>query len=140
MTEIRKISVDQWEAYCAQHAHRAVFDEHLPTGLERIDYALLAVDEKTNAPMGYMTVREFDAESVYLKRGGAFVALAPGARLACYKKSLLWLDQRYQRMTQYVENSNIRYLKLSLHEGFRIIGIRNFEGSILLELLRKKGD
>lgn len=132
-----KILAPHWEAYCAQYAHRAVFNEHLPPGLERIDYALVAAEG--DKPVAYMTVRELDAETVYLKRGGAFDPLEKLYRLPVYRMFLCWLDERYERMTTLVQNENVPYLKLAMAAGFRVIGIRTFDGEIFLELLRKKG-
>lgn len=132
------IPSDEWERYCAPHAHLAVFGETLPPGLERIDYALVAVSEALAKPLAYLTVREFDEETAYLKRGGAFEALPVGARLKVYLQLLDYLMQRYVRLTTLVENTNVPYLKLAMTAGFRAIGLRNFHGSILLELLKER--
>ena len=136
-TKLFKISAQEWEAY-ETHAHRAVFAETLPPGTQRIDFALLVVDEATDKPVAYMTLRELDSANIYMKHGGSFDLIrGTGASLSCYKVMLEWLEQRYKNLTTLVENTNIVYLKMAMSQGFRVIGIRNFQGTILLELLKE---
>lgn len=134
---IVEMSAAEWEKY-APDAHRAVFAEMLPPGFDRIDFAVLAVDGNDHT-VGYVTAREFDKESVYLKRGGCFDPVAKCLRPLVYKTLLDHIDKRYLRITTLVENKNVPYLKLAMSAGFHAIGIRNFKGSIFLELLREKG-
>lgn len=134
--EIIQITSSEWEDKYAASAHRAVFEEILPPGLERIDYALLVVNASLGA-LGYATVRELDAESAYLKRGGAFATATDSTRaVTSYRLLVSHLAARYRRITTLVENRNVRYLKLALSIGFYPIGIRNFRGGIFVELLR----
>lgn len=138
MIRVERIEKDHWERYCAPHAHLSVFNERLPAGFDRIDYALVASKNSVEA-LAYMTLRELDAKTVYLKRGGAFGPLPVHRRLGVYREMLKWLDAYYDEMTTLVDNGNVNYLKFAMAAGFRVIGIRNHEGSILLELQRKKG-
>ncbi len=134
---VQTIEAADWGLYCATQAHRCVFDEKLPPGYDRIDFALLVVDEEAEHIVGYVTCREFSAEDVYLKHGGAF----PHAKgtvwsLRAYVACLAELKERgFKRATTLVENTNAVYLKMALSAGFRPIGIRNFKGDILVELL-----
>ncbi len=130
-----KVEGSTWEQYCAAHAHQAVFGERLPPEYDRIDFALMALDVETSKAVGYITVREFDAESAYLKHGGAFPPIKGTIfSYSAFRLCLSWLVERYKRITTLVENTNRTYLKMALSAGFRVIGIRNFQGLILLEL------
>jgi hypothetical protein len=137
--EVVKISPAQWAEHCAHNAHLACFGEILPPEFERIDFALLAVATQTNTPVSYMTLRELDRESVYLKHGGAFdPARGTVMVLESYQAMIRHLDERYVRQSTLVLNTNIPYLKLAMAVGFRIVGIRFFKGEIYCELLRTK--
>lgn len=134
-----QIPAKQWHQF-APDAHRAVFGELLPAEYDRIDYALLAVDGDKARPVAYMTLREFDADTVYLKHGGAFPPLRGNFQsFYVYNSMLDWVRSRYKRATTLVENTNVVYIKMALTAGFRIIGIRNFQGIVLLELYMEGG-
>ena len=68
MIEIIKIEPSHWVKLFSEDAHMAVFGENKPATLDRIDFTLLALDN--DKPIGYMTCREFDSESVYWQYGG----------------------------------------------------------------------
>lgn len=133
---LEKIGALAWQEL-AGNAHKIVFDEVMPPEYDRIDYVLYVYDaDCTNhEPLGYITVREFDAETAYLKHGGAF----PRAVKSVYawkalQMCLTHLKSRYKRITTLVENDNTSYLRMALTAGFRVIGVRVFQGIILLEL------
>jgi hypothetical protein len=132
------VTKKDWEAHCASHAHLAVFSEVQPPEFDRIDFALIIAQEHDPKPLAYVTIRELDKETAYLKRGGAFDETLIHSRQAIYLTGIDWLMERYLRLTTLVENDNVRYLKLAMAAGFRVIGIRNFKGSILLELLKER--
>lgn len=126
----------EW-AQISENCHAVVFKEKRPAEMDRIDYVLL-VEEEDGVPSGYCTVRELDSESVYWQYGGAF----PGTHgtiksVGSYESLINWTKQHYKRISTLVENTNIRYLKLAMHYGFRVIGCRTFHGKIYLELLNE---
>ncbi len=132
-----QIPAEEWKQY-SYDAHKAVFDEILPPEMDRIDYALLAVDEVKDIPVAYMTLREFAKDTVYLKHGGAFEPIKGTlASLPCYKLMLSYLEERYKNLTTLVENTNTVYLKMALTCGFKVIGVRNYKGVVLLELFKE---
>jgi RimJ/RimL family protein N-acetyltransferase len=134
---IKKLTPDEW-AELSEAAHHVVFEEKRSWDMDRIDYALIC--EEGGVPCGYLTARELDKESVYWQYGGAFPGTHSSSRaVAVYEALIDWTLERYQRITTLVENENVRYLKLALHAGFRIIGCRFFNGIILVELLRERG-
>ena len=51
-----------------------------------------------------------------------------------------WCKPRYKRITTLIENKNTVMLKMAMKVGFRVIGVRNFQGSILLEHLLEFSD
>lgn len=131
---LKRLSREQW-AWLAEHAHLVSFGEHKPREWDRIDFAVLLVDE-TDTAQAWATCRELDAHTLYLQFGGAL----PEARgtpksWECFRILLAWARQSYQRVTFLVENSNLPMLKMGMKAGFRIVGVRNYKGSILLEHL-----
>ncbi len=138
MITVERYTPSDWGTI-AGDAHRAVFAETLPPEFDRIDFALMAV-HAGKTPLGYLTARELNAQSVYMKHGGVFPpAAGKTIVLPVYLALLRYLDEYYRLITTLVENTNVPYLKLALTAGFLAVGIRNFQGSILLELLRERG-
>jgi hypothetical protein len=138
---IVKISPQDWAAKFANNAHVAVFGKYRPGYVDRISYALLVIDTEKQNPVGYLTARELDNESVYWQFGGGIKPhFQPVTVLTIYNLLIAWHGERYKRISTYVKNDNIEYLKIALKAGFRIIGIRNFKGDILLELLKEFGE
>lgn len=130
--EVEKLYPDEWALICSD-AHLSVFDESRDPKLDRITYALIA--KKDNEPCAYVTVRETDSETVYWQFGGSF----PGTRgttrtMQAYLSFIQWTKERYKRITTFVENTNISYLRLAMSCGFLISGIKNFKNTILVEL------
>ncbi len=117
----------------SENAHRVCFGTLKPAEWDRIDYALMAVAEQ---PVGYLTCREFDAETVYWQFGGSFPG-AKGTLLSwrAYQAFVDYAQSKYKRVTTLIENDNLAMLKMALKIGFRVIGTRTFRGSILLEHL-----
>lgn len=123
-------------AQLSEAAHAAVFSEKRPPDMDRVDYSLLVVKDPENDPIGYITVRELDKESIYWQYGGA----TPKFRgtlypVLAYRLCIDWARQLYKNISTYVDSDNIRYLRLAMNEGFRIIGTRTFDGKIYAELL-----
>lgn len=132
--EVVKVSSDRW-AELAASAHLAVFNETLPPEYDRIDFALLVVEKMHNQPVAYLTARELDADSVYLKHGGVFPPIKGTINsVVTYREMMKWCLERYKRITTLVENTNTAYLKMALQVGFKPIGMRYFKGSLLVEL------
>jgi RimJ/RimL family protein N-acetyltransferase len=100
--------------------------------MDRITYALAAVDD--TGPIGYVTCRETDSESLYWQHGGA---VESRYGVAAYRGFEAFLDsaKTYKRVTTLVRNDNVRYLHLLMKFGFRIIGLRCVESEIFLELV-----
>ena len=134
---IKKISPQDWAAGFSNNVHVTVFGKYRPGYMDRISYALLLIDTEKDAPIGYLTARELDNESVYWQYGGGIKPhFQPAIVLTGYKRLIAWHSDRYKRITTYVKNDNIEYLRIALKCGFRVIGTRTFKGEILLELLK----
>lgn len=132
---VQKVGRGEWERHLAGHAHRAVFGEILPPEYDRIDFALVVAAIGDVGPVGYITCRELDAATVYLKHGGAFPPIKDTVlSYSAFLLALRWCRDNYKRITTLVENTNTVYLKMAMSAGLRVIGIRNFEGLVLLEL------
>lgn len=133
--EIKTLTPGEWAVICSD-AHLTVFNEIRDPLMDRIDYALVIEEEGT--PLGYLTAREFDSETVYWQFGGAFPTSVSSAKaVECYRHMVEWALHRYKRIVTYVENENVKYLKLAMHFGFRIIGCRIFNKEILVELMNE---
>jgi hypothetical protein len=130
-----------WESF-SEHAHRACFSEIKPREWDRIDYALLATNEEDD-PCGYMTCRELDSKTVYWQFGGAFKPIKGTINsMRVYESFINWHKERYDRVCTYIENDNRAMLKMASFQGFKITGVRNYAGQVLLEhiLEFEKGD
>lgn len=136
--EIKRLSPEEWYRY-AEEVHRLVFNTNRDPWVDRISYALVVYDSA--GPIGYVTCRELDCKTLYWQYGGA---LKDRRGLSAFRAFEAILDQakvKYERVTTCVENNNIGYLHLLMKMGFRIIGLRLFEGQVMLELLKKfEGD
>jgi hypothetical protein len=65
--DVVKYDKSQWDLV-AEGIHQTIFKEVRPSSLNRFDYALVIWDE--NRPIGYITCRETDSESIYISYGG----------------------------------------------------------------------
>jgi len=131
--ELLYFTPEEWVKY-SEDSHVAVFKEIRRSSLDRITYALAAIDSK--GPIGYVTCRETDEESLYWQYGGA---LEHRYGVAAYRGFEAFIDQaekNYKRVTTLVSNENIKYLHLLMKFGFRVIGLRSFNGEVFLELLK----
>jgi len=134
---ILRYTPEQWREY-SEGAHAAVFGKNKPAERDRISYALLSVDEKTERLIGYVTVREHDHESVYWQFGGAFPALRNTTfPVRAYDEAIRYQQRLSKRIGTYVENTNYPMLKMALKFGFLIVGTRNFNGNVLVDLTKE---
>jgi hypothetical protein len=131
--KIEKILKENW-AILSESAHQVVFGKEKPVSFDRIDFALLAVDEVSKRPLGYLTAREHDHETVYWQFGGAFPGVKDSVHsFPIYRAFVEWTRGKYKRITTLIENENTVMLKFAMKVGFRIVGIRSVRGSVLLE-------
>lgn len=122
----------------SEAAFELVFKGVHDRSLDRISFALLAVDEHTDAPICYLTTREMNAEDLCWEYGGAFPQKA--ATVEVYRAFCAfhdWCEKRYKRLFQVVENTNHRCLKLSMKLGFNIVGVRCIRGETLVEMVKE---
>jgi hypothetical protein len=127
---VEQFSSDEWKVMAA-NAHLAVFDESRPAEMNRIDFALLAVEDE---PIAYGTFREIDNESVYMQYGGVFPPSRNSIKAyRAYEAILSKVRSHYKRASTLIENTNLPMMKFAMKAGLRVTGIRNFKGSILLE-------
>lgn len=122
----------EWKKF-SEAAHAVCFKEKRPVEFDRYDYAIVAENDK-GVPVAYMTVRELDGDSCYMKHGGVFPIIkdTTSAYLA-YEKALLFLKNKYKNISTLVENTNTVMAKFSMKAGLRVTGVRNFKNSILVE-------
>lgn len=130
---VERIPADAWKAM-SEDAHKVAFGTIRDASQERIDFALLV--KRGHQLMGYVTCKELDGRSLYWQFGGAF----PGTKESSltysgYQAFIDWTKQHYDRVSTLVENDNIVMLKMAMKVGYRIVGIRNFKGHILCEML-----
>lgn len=131
--QLKMLKPREWEIL-SENAHAAAFNKHKPASWDRIDFALLFLGN--DVPLGYVTCREHDAETLYFQFGGSFpAARSTSLSFKGYKMAIEWTSTRYKRITTVIENGNVVMLKMAMKVGFRIVGTRTFSGQVLLELL-----
>lgn len=134
--EVLKLEKNTWLEYWSEDAHKLCFGTEKPKTFDRIDYALLVIDQEK--PMGYITVRELDHESVYWQFGGAF----PGTKQTVftvrgYDLFLEFQSKVSKRVTTKIENKNYPMLKLALSRRFMIVGCGHWNGTTLVDLVKE---
>jgi RimJ/RimL family protein N-acetyltransferase len=130
--EIKSLSGAEWRHF-AHTAQVLAFRQTRDPSMDRIDFALLAV--KNGEPCGFVTVRELDSESIYWQFGGAFPQIKATVHVqTVYREFVKACAGKYRRVTTLVENDNVPYLRLAMAAGFRIIGVRVYGGTVLVEL------
>jgi hypothetical protein len=135
MIEVKKIPVEMWREI-AEEAHLVVFNETRLNEQNRIDFALMAVDEK---PLQYVTCRELDNETLYWQYGGAFPSCKGTPKSFAAYKAIIEACKNlgYKRISFLVENNNFPMLKFALAVECNIVGMRTFQGSVWLEHLKE---
>lgn len=135
----KRLTAPQWRDLSEQ-AHLVSFQEHKPREWDRIDFALLFVDLADNA-QAWATCREYDAHTLYVQFGGALPPARGTHKSAeCFLALLQFARANYKRVTFLVENDNWAMLRMAMKSDFRVVGIRNYKGSILLEHLLEFGE
>ena len=131
---VEVLSPEQW-ATVSEGTHFEVFGTLKPKDWDRIDYALLALREGEPLPMAYVTCREVSRDCVYWQFGGVFPEVrGTFATWAIYKTFIEWARAKYKMVSTYTANDNYAYLKMALKAGFKIIGTRNVDGQVFVDL------
>lgn len=137
---IIRLNASEW-ATVSENFHRAVFSKEKPATWDRIDYAWLVIDDRTDSPIGYITVRELDHETVYWQFGGSFEwARSSVVTVRAYDACLLNQAKLSKRVTTAISAKNPRMLKLALSRGWEIFGSRNWDGETMVELKKEFGN
>jgi len=129
---VLKVTADSWYKNFSANAHEVAFDKRKSAAKERIDYALLAIEVREDTPVAYMTCRELDSDSVYWQFGGSFKKGTHWSWYS-YKAFATWHKDRYANVSTLIENDNQVMLKMAMKVGFKVIGVRMFNGNVLLE-------
>lgn len=134
---VEKISPAQWEAL-SKFAHESVFGK-IKGFDERITYAWLVIEN--DKPVSYVTVLELDGDTAYWQFGGAFQWAWNSRNVAkSYDLMIASQEKLSKRIATRIENTNTPMLKLALSRKFLPVGIRTYQGSVLLELVRERTD
>lgn len=134
---VKQITKEEWKPL-AKPVHEAVFGELWDPEFERLDYALIA--DVNGIAIQYAVIRESDRDTAYVQYGGSF----PDHRNSivsyrAYQAILNWLYERYKAVSFLTENINLPMIKFAIKEGFIIVGMRNFNGHVMLEFIKRKG-
>lgn len=135
--DVKAINKQDWRTL-AVGAHLAVFNETWTPDRERIDFALLTVDEENKMIM-YATIREMDSQSAYIQYGGSFPDYRGSVHsIDSFRAILKWLFDHYVNVSFFTENTNWAMLKFAIREKFRVICTRTFDGHVMLEHYKKR--
>lgn len=130
---IKRIGPELWRDLFSKNAHLFSFKEIREPRMDRIDYALLVINDN-DEPVAYQTCKELDSTSVYWQFGGVFPPIIGTVNsMKVYEALRDYHKEHYDRVTTYIENENCVMLKMAMKIGFRICGIKYFNGKILLE-------
>lgn len=130
---VERFSQADWRLY-SEKAHLICFGQHKPAHWDRFDFALLAVDHEK--PLGYVTCREHDPETLYWQFGGTFPETKGTIKSwRVYEALTNYCRSNYRRLTTLIENDNLTMLKFAMKMGYRIVGVRVFQGKPLLDHL-----
>lgn len=130
---VRKFEKEAWKQI-SKEIHAYSFGEKLEPDEETISFALMAV--KNDEPQSYCTIIELDKNTCYMQHGGALPASQGTINVAkSYAMMVLWIKEKYPRITTRIKNDNIKMIKLALSAGFVIIGVEMYEDGIFLSLI-----
>jgi hypothetical protein len=131
--EIIRIDPAGWSGM-GSNAHTAVFGEYRPLELDRIDFALLVLDEHGFAA-GYVTCQEKDSETVYWQYGGSLPNYK-GTIFSYigYKELIKFCKDHYKRIETRIENKNKTMLGIANRAGFLVQGTYHFKDKLFDEL------
>lgn len=139
--KIVKVTEDAWRWSFSEAAHKAVFGKLKAADRDRIDFAYLFVKPETDKPIGYVTCRETDSETLYWQYGGILEAYRNSVvGLRVVKAALDHCLGEYQRVHCLIENDNRSMLGLALKAGMKITGLRTYGTSVLLEHVKERGE
>lgn len=134
MIQVHVLGKEDWDIL-AKDAHMAIFGENKPASQERVDFALLSIEQVTDDVLAYVTCKELSKDTLYWSYGGAFPSSSKSVMAwACYKamteKSF---SKGYTTIFTLIENKNAPMLKFAAKMGYQIIGIRHVDGCTMLE-------
>lgn len=137
MISTQFLTKEEWKGF-SKMAHEISFQELWDPEMERIDYAMLLVNEKE--PVAFATLKEFKKDQVYIQYGGAF----PSSKgtIVSYKAFARMVDdllKKYNKITTLVENNNWGMLKYYWSARFKVTGIRFFKEHTFLEFTFESG-
>lgn len=139
MWKVVQVSPLDWAKTFSQNAHKAVFQELRGAFIDRISYALLVI--KDEVVIGYVTVMDYDAETVYWQFGGVLPTFRKSiTAVKCIETAIEWQKKISTRILTYVENTNLPMLRFYLAYGFIIIGTRTYNGHTMLDLVKELRD
>lgn len=135
---VLKLTPEEWKDI-AKISHLVMFNETRDPEMNRVDFTLLYT--KNNYPAAYLTFMELDSETAYWGHGGVFPNIAKTFEvLKVYNTAIEYSKQKYKRVFTYIKNDNRSMLKMALHVGFKIIGIKFFKNEVYLQHILELGE
>ncbi len=118
-----------------------VFGESRPHGFSRADFVLVADLGTPESLVGYVTMLELDAATLYWQHGGSFPKYRGSIQtFRAYEEVRKWCEaEGYAQATTFILNENVAMLKMAMRLGFRIIGVKIFKGQVFCHLELKLG-
>lgn len=131
---IDRIEKENW-AHMSSSAHLISFGERHLSHEDRIDYALMIVDEESFIPAGYMTIKEMDSKTAYIQHGGALPEHKGTVHvLKRFMQFTKYLTSQYDYVWMRVDTKNFPMLKIAMRTGFEIVGTYFHAPKLFLEL------
>jgi hypothetical protein len=128
---VNRLSQEEWKDV-SEKVHLVTFGEDRG-GIDRVDYALLCTWNETVG--GFFTIKEMDADTVYIQHGGAFPNFAKSIYVVGgFAAVLAKLKEQYKHIKMKVLNTNYPMIKLALSQNFLIIGCALVKDKLYLEM------
>lgn len=143
--EVVNIDRKTWLEKYSKNAYMSVFgrEDHDLQEASLFDAALMVMDEESNCPIIYTTIKQTTAKSVFIEFGGSFPDYRGTAKVKpAFEKLCAYLKEAgAEFVTLSTKNTNIAMNRLALSVGFIPSGMNfNKEGAFVDYVLSAKGE
>lgn len=136
---MRIVQIDrvEWIKNFQNDAYKKVFEDDDTSSMDRslFDHAFVVVDDKTEMPIIYNTIKQSSTDSVFIEFGGSFPEYRGSMKVKPAFKILLDMYKNGGAKVVHLntKNTNVAMQKLALSTGFTQFGVHLSAGNLFLE-------